>query len=351
MRKLPTYCLLLFGVFCLAPTHAAGDTADTTVVRRYERAYDEMKAMLDSSDSICLKRAVFLPEWAYCGDELDYDSYCRRLDTMTTALRAFIAVNRLDNAPIGAHMALFEFFVRPYAMNGYLPFDYDFEDCEGKDDFTNTFVTKLMRTHTGQCRSLPLLYKLLADEIGAEAYIAYAPRHTFVRHRDETGKGWINVELTSRNLPRDEFIIETLGITQEAIDKGTYMKPCANREILLSLLVEMASGYLKKTGSIDPPVWRCIETVLARDSTHLTALMVKSNCLNAIAQQQLRILVKRGLPVEPFVERLRGIFRELNGRIDRTGHVEMPEHLREAGRQAIEAEIERRKTDKQNTNP
>lgn len=353
MKRLPIYCLLLFRVFCLAPAHAASDgvqLADTTVLFRYERAYDEMAAMLDSSDSVCLKRAVFLPEWAYVGDELSYDTYCARLDTMAAALRGFIAVNRLDIAPIGAHIALFEFFVRPYAMNGYKPFDYDFEDCEGKDDFTNTFVSKLMRTHKGQCRSLPLLYKLLANEIGAEAYIAYAPCHTFVRHRDETGERWINVELTSRNLPRDEFIIETMGITQEAIDKGTYMKPCDDREILLSLLVEMASGYLAKTGYIDPPVWRCLETVLARDSTHLTALMVKSNCLNAIAQQQLRKLVEQGLPVEPFVEQLRSLFSELNGRIDRTGQVEMPQHLREASRRAIDAEIERRKTDKQNTN-
>lgn len=354
MRRLPIYRLLLFGVSCLAPAHAASDgvqPADTTALFRYERAYDEMAAMLDSSDSVCLKRAVFLPEWAYVGDELNYDIYCARLNTMAAALRAFIAANRLDDAPIGAHIALFEFFVRPYAMNGYKPFDYEFEDCDGEVDFTNTFVTKLMRTHSGQCRSLPLLYKLLANEIGAEAYIAYAPCHTFVRHRDETGEGWINVELTSRNLPRDEFIIETMGITQESIDKGIYMKPCGDREILLSLLVEMASGYLKKIGYIDPPVWRCIETVLARDSTHLTALMVKSNCLNAIAQQQLRRLVERGLPVEPFVEQLRAIFSELNGRIDRTGYVEMPEHLREASRRAIDVEIERRKTEKQNTNP
>ena len=63
------------------------------------------------------------------------------------------------------------------------------------------------------------------------------------------------------------------------------------------------------------------------------------------------LLVERGLPVEPFVEQLRGVFSELNGRIDRTGHVEMPEHLREAGRRTIDAEIERRKTEKQNTNP
>lgn len=356
MTRLPIYCycLLLFGGFHPASAHAVrtdAQSVDTMVLLRYERAYGEIAAMLNGSDSICLKRAVFLPEWAYIGDELSYTSYCACLDTMARMLRNFIAANRLNHIPIGAHIALFEFFVRPYAMNGYKPFDYEFEDCDGGVDFTNTFVTKLMRTHRGQCRSLPLLYKLLANEIEAEAYIAYAPRHTFVRHRDETGKGWMNVELTSRNLPRDEFIVETLGITQEAIDKGTYMKPCTDREILLSLLVEMALGYMAKTGYIDSIVERCIETVLVYDSAHLTALMVKSNCLNAIAQQQLRRLIELGLPIEPFVAQWRSIFQELNMRIDHTGYVQIPEHLREASQRTIDAEIERRKTEKQKTNP
>lgn len=354
MRGLPRYCLLLFGVCRLAPAHPAGDgvqPADTAAISRYVRAYEEMADMLDSADSVCLKRAVFLPEWAYCGDELDYGSYCRQLDTMAAALRAFISANRLENAPIGAHIALFEFFVRPYAMNGYRPFDYDFDDCDGKADFTKMFVTKLMRTHKGQCRSLPLLYKLIANEIGAEAYIAYAPQHTFVRHRGRTGKEWINVELTSRNLPRDEFIVQTMGITQEAIDRGTYMKPCADREIMLSLLVEMAAGYMKKIGYIDPHVWRCIETVLAHDPAHLTALMLKSDCLNEIAQQRLRAMVERGLHTEQFVQQLRGIFCELNGRIDSTGHVEIKDSQHRNTQHTTEAETEQRKTDKQNTIP
>ena len=130
------------------------------------------------------------------------------------------------------------------------------------------------------------------------------------------------------------------------------MKPCGDREILLSLLVEMASGYLKKIGYIDPPVWRCIETVLARDSTHLTALMVKKQlpeCNRTTAAPEGSS--NGDCPSSPFVEQLRAIFSELNGRIDRTGYVEMPEHLREASRRAIDVEIERRKTEKQNTNP
>ena len=100
-------------------------------------------------------------------------------------------------------------------MNGYKPFDYEFEDCDGEVDF---YEYVRYQTHAHTLGTMPVaaaFYKLLANEIGAEAYIAYAPCHTFVRHRDETGEGWINVELTSRNLPRDEFIIETMGITQE----------------------------------------------------------------------------------------------------------------------------------------
>lgn len=37
-----------------------------------------------------------------------------------------------------------------------------------------------MKTHTGQCTSLSIYYKILANELGTEAYIALAPNHMYV---------------------------------------------------------------------------------------------------------------------------------------------------------------------------
>lgn len=43
-----------------------------------------------------------------------------------------------------------------------------------------------------------MYYKVLAEAIGAEAHIAFAPQHLFIRHRDERDPAkWVNVELTT----------------------------------------------------------------------------------------------------------------------------------------------------------
>lgn len=224
MKKLLPY-LLLAVVTYPATSGWPHTTTGRMDASYYESAYCEITAMLDGKDSVNLKRAVFVLEWAASDGKLDYEAYCVGIDTMAAGIRHFIAANNLGNMKIGGNIALLEFFSRPYPMNGFQPFVYDFEDFRGKKDLTKVFVTKLMRTHTGQCRSLPLLYKILANEIGADAYIAYAPNHTFIRHRDEGDIRWMNVELTNHSLPREVFIIETMGITEEAIRKGTYMKP------------------------------------------------------------------------------------------------------------------------------
>ncbi len=47
----------------------------------------------------------------------------------------------------------------------HLPFHYNFDDYAGNKDWSNTFVTKLLTSHKGNCHSLPILYKLIAEEM------------------------------------------------------------------------------------------------------------------------------------------------------------------------------------------
>jgi len=69
------------------------------------------------------------------------------------------------------------------AINGFRPYVYDFDDFMGDKDWTKQFVTKLMRTHTGNCHSLPYLYKILCEEIGAKASLVLGPNHVYIKHR------------------------------------------------------------------------------------------------------------------------------------------------------------------------
>lgn len=342
MKKIVPYLLLVAIVYpavCVCPQTPA-DRIDT---RYYESAYTGITAMLDGRDSINLKRAVFLVEWAAGDGEPSYAAYCHGIDTMAAGIAHFIAANNLGRMKIGGNIALLEFFSRPYSMNGFRPFMYDFEDFRGENDLAKVFVTKLMRTHSGQCRSLPLLYKILANEIGAEAYIAYAPNHSFIRHRDEEDTRWMNVELTNHSLPREVFIIETMGISEEAISKGTYLKPCEDREVVINLLAELAVTYLSKFDYIDSFVHKCFGKVLEYDPDNLYALMHVNDCFFRMACQHRRQLDEQGLPDDAFMDNVKSILQDIEKRIKATGHVDMPKHLYDAWIESMEEEIARRK--------
>jgi hypothetical protein len=127
--------------------------------RLYNQAYLEMADMLDGKQEISIKRAVFLQEWAYLDGELDYDEFCYGIDTVATFLRRFIKANGLEQYKTGGNFALFEYFSHPYSGNGYKPFTYDYEDFGGADDFTKIFVSKAMRTHSGNAEACRCITK------------------------------------------------------------------------------------------------------------------------------------------------------------------------------------------------
>ncbi len=95
--------------------------------------------------------------------------------------------------------------------NNYMPFIYNFDSTYETEDWTNQFVCKVMETHRGQCRSLPMYYRILAEAINAEAYIAHAPLHSFIRYRDDDNlfpEDWVNVEVASHQLVPEFWIRE-----------------------------------------------------------------------------------------------------------------------------------------------
>lgn len=247
----------------------------------YEAAYSEIAAMLDGKAVLSIKRAVFLSEWAYLNGNLDYGSYTAQIDSAAKAIKQFYTANRLNQFKTGLNVALFEYFAKPYSMNGHKPFTYDFDDFAGADDLTKLFVTKVMRTHSGQCHSLPVYYKVLAEAVGAEAHLAFAPQHVFIRHPDEQDPAkWVNVELTTQSLSREAFYIESFGITDDAIRNKVYLYPLTDKETVAFLLSWLAQGYCRKYQQWDDFTLRCAEKSLAYFPQNVDALTLKANVLN-----------------------------------------------------------------------
>lgn len=234
--------------------------ARPTDISRYETAYTEIASMLDGKTPLSIKRAVFLAEWAYLDGDLDYDWFCRKIDSTVVFLNGFMKANGLDKYKTGKNMAIIEYFFNPWSGNGYKPFTYDHNDIDSKQDFTQQFVSKLMRTHKGQCRSLPYYYKILAEAIGAEAYIAYAPIHTFIRYPNADNlfpEDWVNVELTTHQYTPEFHYIDSFEINEKALQNKIYLNPLTDRETVAAQLSDLAFAYSVKYGDYDDFTWLC----------------------------------------------------------------------------------------------
>jgi len=108
-------------------------------------------------------------------------------------------------------------------------------------------VTNLLKTKKGNCVSLPFLYKILANEVGAKSHLATAPKHLFIKIQDDSGE-WHNHEVTVGSFSRTSFIIESFGVTDRALQSGLHMELLTELESIGYLLEQLIFYYEDKTG-------------------------------------------------------------------------------------------------------
>ncbi|MCC8034663.1 MAG: hypothetical protein LIO77_01865 [Rikenellaceae bacterium] len=266
----------------------------------YNQAYLEIADMLDGNTELSIKRAVFLHEWAYLDGELDYNWYCTKIDDAAAYLNRFIAANELDRYKTGKNLALYDYFTRPLSGNGHKAFTYDMSEAAEQEGFAERFVTKVIRTNTGQCHSLPTYYRILAEAIGSEAYLSLAPQHAFISYRNYDNffpEDWVNVELTTHQIQPEFWIIEHSGINRTMIENKVYLQPLSVSETVAYQLVELAWGYMDKYGDCDDFMWLCAIKSLEYFPRNLRAINLKGFCINSLLASTSRTTVTGGIPM------------------------------------------------------
>ncbi len=206
--------------------------------------------MLENKQTHSFKRAVFVVENTYLKGQLDYNNFCNELGDIAGKLKQFVIRKNIQHYKIAMNYAAFSFITDSIPENNFQPCIYDFDDFHGIENYESIFVTKLLRTKSGNCHSLPYFYKLLCDEVGAEAFLAIAPNHVYIKHKDEYGK-WVNIELTNGSSPRDQWMIQQMNISAEAIRSGAYMEPLSKLQELSACLFDLALGYKTQFGCDD----------------------------------------------------------------------------------------------------
>lgn len=224
------------------PTHTIKDKIDP-----YQVALTEISQMLNGNKPLSFKRAVFLTENAYYGGTLNWIDFCAEINKIKNVVNGMIVSRGLQHYKTAGNWAVFTYMTDSIPENNYTPYQYDLENFMGENDYESFMVSSLLKTKKGNCHSLPYLYKILADEVNVEAFIALAPMHCFIKHKDEKGQWW-NLELTSGTFSRTSFIIESFNVSDAGIASGLYLKPLDERESIAQCLDDLLAYRDKKTG-------------------------------------------------------------------------------------------------------
>jgi hypothetical protein len=218
--------------------------------------YETFLGALKGGKKLSLKDAVFLVESAYYENRLSYLEYGMSIDSMKNLILHHCKTKPLKGASDYNNKSywLYKFMqdtLRQYE-NGKLiyqhnPYQYDFSDFEGKKDWHKMFVTKLMKTGTGQCHSLPLLMKILADELGVKTYLSFLPKHCYIQWKDDQGRMY-NYETTSKQFVSDAWLVESGFATKQAIQNRIYMDTLTHQQTLAYCLYDLIAGFDRKFG-------------------------------------------------------------------------------------------------------
>ncbi|HHG84519.1 MAG TPA: hypothetical protein ENJ82_07210 [Bacteroidetes bacterium] len=335
--------LLMVGLFLLcgrttAQSQAAGP-GQYASEPLYEAAYHSIRAMIDGEKPVSFKRAVFLSENAFLEGNLNYQVFNQQIENLAELSHLVrqsrpLVYDKADSLEVAKNAALFTVLADsiPILMGvdtvWLEPFTYDFKDFNGRLEWSQMFVSKLLESGKGNCHSLPFLYKILADETGAKAWLSLSPNHIYIKARSKKD-GWYNTELTSGYFPHDAWLMASGYVHLNAIRNGLYMDTLSKREAIATVLMDLAQGYQKKFGVGDGRfILRACDKVLEVDSTFVNALLLR-------AETQRKLLFGRyglrydlaeisdSLRADPALESLRGQYEELH----RLGYRRMPDAM------------------------
>ncbi len=316
--------------------------------RAYTNALGLLSAQLTGSRPLSVSEAYFMLENAWGESYLSREEYEHILDHSAGFIRAWLKSKNLSpyNQP-ELHFGIQKFMrdtlslLSPhpdqpgrYVRTTHLPFFYDYVDFRGEKDFRSYFLTKCLATGGGQCNSMPAVYCVLAERLGATAYLSLAPHHALVKYPDAQGR-LHNYEATTGWNISDRWYEDNLFISPEAKRSGIYLDTLNRKQIVANCLLDLALGYMQKFGIADGSfIHQCMDAAMIAFPRRnaLQAYLLRSSLL---AGQLNRLLRQHGITdivlidQLPEARQLRDALLQNEATISRLGYQPLPEALYE----------------------
>lgn len=247
----------------------------------YKEAFGKLNQM--NPDEFSIKEANFIVENAYYNNSNDYNEYEKAIRNSKDFIELAMKDRSQDlNNNLAKNLTIFQFMADTLKVGDleHKPFTYDFDDYKGQKNWRKMLVQKLIEKGSGQCNSMPRLFLILAEELKAKSYLAFAPNHSYVMFQD-LKNNWYNAELTNGAITTDAIMFNANYIKSEAIINKAYATPQTKRQVMSHLYNDLAMGYMQKHG-VDGFVEEMIDKSLELNPNGITGNILRNNYLFAL---------------------------------------------------------------------
>lgn len=254
-----------------------------------------LQNMLDGKQKLSIARSYYLMESSWGNCYLTHEEYNKIISNSTTFIKTWLVEKGLDtNSNLVLNYGICMFFNDSLYLKNkeeHIPLGYDYIDFKAQEDFRNTFVTKALATGWGQCNTLPAIYVILAERLGAKAWISYAPYHSFIKFTDDKGI-MQNYDPASHMHITDQLYQDYLFISSDAEKNRIYLDTLSKKQTIASCLIDLSYMYLLKTNFSDMTTaeeW--IDYALQyfhNKEANLQAWFIKSNIIVNQLNQEMR---------------------------------------------------------------
>lgn len=287
--------------------------------------------MLSGKVPLNLVKAVYCVEDAWYDDGLNEQLFKEQINKYADFCKAISLANPInyigkDASSVNIQAAVFAFMTDSIPMKigdsivYHPPFQYNYADFAGEKDWSNMFVTTLMATGKGNCHSMPLLYKLIMDELGEKCWLSLAPNHMYIKARTQRS-GWYNIELTTGDFPTDAWLMASGYIHLDAVRNGIYTDTLSLKQSVAMCLTDLGQGYIRKYGLGDGRfVEECCNMTLRHYPNYINALLIKAELLTDRYKQQEE---KESTAAKALKSKLNDAYATIH----RLGYRKMPEDM------------------------
>ncbi|MFZ5551982.1 MAG: hypothetical protein ACOZCO_02615 [Bacteroidota bacterium] len=330
--------------------------------KSYHNALHQLKNMLEGKQKISVAAAYFEMESAYGSSYLTKKEYESIIKESADFIKKWLAQNGYDlKSNEALHLGIQKFMGDTLTITSvtvdktgtltttHFPFSYDFEDFKAEKDFRNYFLTKSLATGSGQCNSLPAIYNVLTEALGAKSYLTFTPHHSFIKYPGDDGKTH-NYEPTSNWNISDEWYMDHFFINPRAVQSRIYFDTLNQQQMVANCVIDLAHGYLEKFGAADGKfIFECLKTALPYfpKQNHITAYFIYSSTLARLLDRELKknnITQFKDISKSPEAEKLYAELMRNEQDIKNLGYQEIPEQLYEQMMQQHEFKGNRQKS-------